>query len=224
MLSFYFNAFVNLFIIIDPIVVIPVFLALTQSETPQQRNQTALKACIISAIVLVSFGFLGKQLLDTMGITDAAFRIAGGLLLMLAAIEMVVAKHTGMTSTTSEEDKEARYKTDVSVFPLAIPLIAGPGAMTLLLLLMQEVEHSFILQTGVIATALVVIVITYVILLAAKQLGKVLGVTGTNVISRVFGIILAALAAQFILTGVREGLKLDQLLSFGAGFGLPSIG
>lgn len=224
MLSFYFNAFMNLFIIIDPILVIPVFLGLTQSETPQHRNKTALKACVISAVVLVAFGFLGKQLLDTMGITDAAFRIAGGLLLMLAAIEMVVAKHSGMTSTTSEEDKEARYKADVSVFPLAIPLIAGPGAMTLLLLLMQEVEHSFILQVGVILTALLVIAITYGILLAAKLLSKLLGVTGINVISRVFGIILAALAAQFILTGVREGLSLHKVLSFLPHFGLISIG
>ena len=213
MLSFYFNAFINLFIIIDPIILIPLFLGLTQSETPQQRNQTALKACMISAVVLVAFGFLGKQLLDVMGITDAAFRIAGGLLLMLAAIEMVVAKHSGMTSTTSEEDKEARYKADVSVFPLAIPLIAGPGAMTLLLLLMQEVEHSFMAQVGVILTALAVILISYAILMSAKQLSKVLGVTGTNVISRVFGIILAALAAQFILTGVREGLDLGKILS-----------
>lgn len=224
MLSFYFNAFVNLFIIIDPIVLIPVFLGLTQSETPQQRSQTALKACVISAIVLVAFGFLGKQLLDVMGITDAAFRIAGGLLLMLAAIEMVVAKHSGMTSTTSEEDKEARYKTDVSVFPLAIPLIAGPGAMTLLLLLMQEVEHSFMAQIGVILTALAVILISYAILMSAKQLSKILGVTGTNVISRVFGIILAALAAQFILTGVREGLDLGKIVTSYSNLLSPAIG
>ena len=208
MLSFYFTAFTKLFIIIDPIIVVPVFLGLTQNETSSQRNQTALKACVISAIVLVAFGFLGQTLLETMDITNAAFRIAGGLLLLLASIEMVVAKHSGMTSTTSEEDKEARQKADVSVFPLAIPLIAGPGAMTFILLLMQEVEHSYIHQAGVILIALLVILITYIILIIAKQLAKILGVTGINVISRVFGIILAALAAQFILTGIQEGLHL----------------
>ncbi len=208
MLSFYFTAFTKLFIIIDPIIVVPVFLGLTQNETSSQRNQTALKACVISAIVLVAFGFLGQTLLETMEITNAAFRIAGGLLLLLASIEMVVAKHSGMTSTTSEEDKEARQKADVSVFPLAIPLIAGPGAMTFILLLMQEVEHSYIHQAGVILIALLVILITYIILIIAKQLAKILGVTGINVISRVFGIILAALAAQFILTGIQEGLHL----------------
>ena len=147
MISFNFTAFTKLFIIIDPIIVVPVFLGLTQNETSSQRNQTALKACVISAIVLVAFGFLGQTLLETMEITNAAFRIAGGLLLLLASIEMVVAKHSGMTSTTSEEDKEARQKADVSVFPLAIPLIAGPGAMTFILLLMQEVEHSYIHQS-----------------------------------------------------------------------------
>ena len=151
---------------------------------------------------------IGDKLLDAINITEPAFRIAGGFLLLLAAIEMVVAKNTGFRSPTGDETKEAIERDDISVFPLAIPLIAGPGAITSTVVLMRQAEAmSYLAQAGVVALAILVIYITYLALKQGDLIMKLLGVTGTNVLTRVFGIILAALAVENILTGLTIFIK-----------------
>ena len=179
-------------------------MSLTQRMTTSDRNKTAYKACWISAILLLLFAFGGEILLKLMGISEAAFQIAGGFLLMIAAVEMVVAKHTGMTSTTAPEEREATFSNDITVFPLAIPLISGPGALATVVLVMQEGEGSFLHQFIIVGIVLFVIGITFLFLRAATFFQKILGITGSNVITRVFGIILTALAAQFMITGIKR--------------------
>jgi multiple antibiotic resistance protein len=204
MLHTYLNAFVTLFVIIDPVALVPIFMGLTQRMTAPERNKSASKACWISAILLVVFAVGGEKLLNLMGISEAAFQIAGGFLLMIASVEMVVAHHTGLTSTTPPEQKEASFSRDITVFPLAIPLISGPGALTTVILFMQEAENSLFDQCVLVGIVLIVIGITFGFLRVAPHIQKLLGVTGSNVVTRVFGIILTALATQFIITGVKS--------------------
>ena len=209
MIQFIIEVFVNLFVIIDPIAVVPMFVLLTHHDTPLQKQKTALKACLIGAGILTVFGVVGDGFLTILGISGPAFQIAGGILLMLVAIDMVVAKHSGISSTTMDEEREAIRRSDVSVFPLAIPLIAGPGAMTSIILQMRSVEDDIIKQGAVIATMLTVLIVTYAFLRWASFVTRLLGVTGTNVITRVFGIIIAALAVQFIVDGIKTGFALS---------------
>lgn len=204
MLDSSLNAFVTLFVIIDPVALVPLFMGLTHRLTTCERHKVAYKACWISLILLLLFAFGGEWLLTLMGISDAAFQIAGGFLLMIASVEMVVGHHTGMTSTTPHEEKEASSGRDITVFPLAIPLISGPGALTTVILFTKEAENS-VLQQGILVGIIAVVVgITFVFLRAAPHVQKLLGVTGSNVVTRVFGIILTALATQFIITGVKS--------------------
>lgn len=206
--EFLWQTFVTLLVVIDPFAVVPVFISLTRNDSTALKKKTAKKACLIGACLLVSFAFLGDKLLDAMNITEPAFRIAGGFLLLLAAIEMVVAKNTGFRSPTGDETKEAIERDDISVFPLAIPLIAGPGAITSTVVLMRHAETmSYLAQAGVVALAILVIYITYLALKQGDLIMRLLGVTGTNVLTRVFGIILAALAVENILTGLTIFIK-----------------
>lgn len=207
--EFLWQAFVTLLVVIDPFAVIPAFIGLTRNDTPANKRKTATKSCVIASIILVSFAIGGDKLLDVMSISEPAFRIAGGFLLLLAAIDMVVAKsHSGLVATTTDEEEEALHREDVSVFPLAIPLLAGPGALTSVVVLTRQAEGlSAIAPFYVISLALVVIAITYVCLLGSEFLMKILGITGTNVLTRVFGIILAALAVQSIINGLTIVLK-----------------
>lgn len=208
MQGFLWQAFVTLFVIIDPIAVLPMFIALTRNESIVHKRRTALKASVIATILLLTFAFIGDKLLDAMGISEPAFRIAGGFLLLLAAIEMVIAKTSGIRSTTGDEAAEAAHRDDISVFPLAIPLIAGPGGMTSIVVLMRQAEGiNFLAELGVIIILIVVLLITYLSLLLSDRIVKILGVTGTNVLTRVFGIILAALAIQNIITGITSVVK-----------------
>ena len=198
------QVFWSLFIIIDPVAVVPMFLLLTKGDTPEHKKHVALRATFIASGILFVFAILGDGLLKVLSISEPAFRIAGGLLLLFAAIDMVVVKDSGIRSTTQDENKEAVKKPDISVFPLAIPLIAGPGAMTALVMHMRAEESAGFLMQGLILVILFfVLLINYICLRCADGLAKILGVTGTNVITRVFGIILAAMAIQFILNGIK---------------------
>jgi multiple antibiotic resistance protein len=195
-------------VIIDPFAVVPMFVALTRNETIASKRRTALKSTVIATILLLSFAFAGDKLLDAMSISEPAFRIAGGFLLLLAAIEMVVARASGIRSTTGDEAEEAAHRDDISVFPLAIPLIAGPGALTSVVVLMRQAEAmSLKASLGVVVILMGVLLITYGSLLIGDRLMKLLGVTGTNVLTRVFGIILAALAIQNIINGITMVIK-----------------
>lgn len=202
--DFLWQAFITLLVVIDPFLVVPMFVGLTRNDTLAKKRKTAFKACGLATIILLSFAFAGDKLLDIMSISEPAFRIAGGFLLLLTAIDMVMANsHSGLVSTTSDENEESATREDVSVFPLAIPMIAGPGALTSLVVLMRQAESMpYYMTPGVVIILLIVLIITYISLLLGDQLMRVLGVTGTNVLTRVFGIILAALAVQSIINGI----------------------
>ncbi len=196
------TAFVTLFVVIDPLGIAPIFASITPKDTAPQRRRIAIKGVTIAAVILFAFALGGQALLTAMGIGLPAFQIAGGLLLLLLSIDMVMVRHSGLRETTPGEAEEGIQRSDVSVFPLAIPLIAGPGALTSIVLLMGEAQGELTAQGVVLAVMLAVLAITLVCLLATARLMRVLGQTGINVVTRVFGIIMAALSVQFILDGL----------------------
>jgi multiple antibiotic resistance protein len=202
------HAFVTLLVVIDPIGLGPMFAAMTAGQEAVERRRTALLGVAVAAGVLVLFAVAGQWLLSALGVSLAAFRIAGGVLLFLVAIDMLFAKHSGISWTTPQEAREASVRRDVAVFPLAIPLIAGPGAIASTLLLMTRAEGSMEMQVMVVAVLLGVLLLVLIALLAAARLLKLLGVTGTNVVTRVLGMLLAALAVQFIIDGLRQAFAL----------------
>ncbi len=196
-----FSAFVTLLIVVDPIGNAPIFTALTHNMTPAYRRRMAIRGVTIAAAILVVFQLVGDWLLEALGIGISAFRIAGGILLFLLAIDMVFARQSGLRSTTVQEQQEAEHKRDVSVFPLAFPLIAGPGALTTVLL-MNSPRPKFSIFVGLLAALLLVLGLALISLLCADRIMRLLGETGANVITRLMGLILAALAAQYVLDGV----------------------
>jgi multiple antibiotic resistance protein len=201
--GFLWQAFVTLLVIIDPFAIVPIYMGLTKHENAVTRRSIARKACFIGFILLLSFAFLGEGLLTVLNISEPAFQIAGGFLLLLAAIEMVMAKHMGFRASSAQEEGITAHGQDVAVYPLAIPLLAGPGAFTSMVILMGKAkEISFRAEISVVLLAVTVLMITYTSLRLSELIMKILGNTGTNVLTRVFGIILAGLAFQNIITGV----------------------
>ena len=196
------NSFVVFFVVIDPIGLAAIFAALTSGYATHQRRRAALRGVVLSTVILVFFFFAGDWFLRAMGIEVAAFRMAGGLLLLLLSIDMVFARQSGLRSTTSGEVAEAEVREDISVFPLAFPLIAGPGALTTVLLMTAQ-PGGVAVSSLMLGIILLVLAITWVMLLFAEQLYRVLGETGTNMVSRVLGVVLAALAVQFMVDGAK---------------------
>ena len=194
--------FVVLFVVIEPITLVPLFGALTRGGEPAYRRKLALKSIVLSAIIFWVFALAGQSLLETLGINVASFKIAGGLLLFLIAVDMVFARQSGLRSTTVREQDEARYREDISVFPLAFPLIAGPGALATLLLLLVELQDNWIEFLGLMAMAMLVLAIALVMMLLTSPIIRVMGETGANVGSRLTGVILVALAVQYVVDGV----------------------
>jgi multiple antibiotic resistance protein len=197
-------AFTTLFATIGPLDVAAMFAVLTAKDTARSRLHTALRSTLVATIVLLLFALLGEVILRSLGISLAALRIGGGILLLLIGIEMAFAISSGATSTTEEETQEAATRQDIAVFPLATPLIAGPGAMGAIILLMAGTDGVFLLQVAVVATLLLVLLLTLASMLLATHIYRVLGVTGMHVISRVMGVLLSALAVQFILDGIEQ--------------------
>jgi multiple antibiotic resistance protein len=193
---------VTLLVTIDPLGTAPMFAALTASHPPAERQRIALRAVAIAAVVLLGFALCGELVLAALGVELAAFRIAGGVLLLLLSIDMLMVRHSGLRTTTASEEQESGRRADVSVFPLAIPLVAGPGAMTSVVLLMSAAGDELARSAVVLGELLAVLLLTLVCFLAAGRLMKVLGITGVNVVTRVAGILLAALAVQFVIDGV----------------------
>ena len=197
-------ALATFFATIGPFDVAAVFAALTLTHTAKQKRSFAIRGTLIGAVILVLFAFVGEILLSNLGISLAALRIAGGILLLLMGIEMVFARTSGGTSTTAEEEHEALEKPDISVFPVATPLIAGPGAMGAAILLMANQEGDPAGQAIIIACLLVVLLATYCSLRLAGKIQLLLGLTGMHVITRVMGVTLSALAVQFMIDGVLQ--------------------
>lgn len=196
-------AFTTFFATIGPVDVAALFAALTPRASAAERRAMALKAIVIATIILLLFAFFGGAVLERMGITLAAMRVAGGILLFLIAIDMVFARPSGGVTTTEDETREARTKPDISVFPLATPLIAGPGTMGAVVLLSAEAGGDLKMLGVVIGALLAVLGLCFALLLVSSQVQRILGVTGLNVLSRVVGVLLAALAVQFVFDGLK---------------------
>ncbi len=196
--------FVTLFVMIDPIGVAALFMGIAAHIAPAERRAMAVRGVIIATVVLVGFAIIGDLLLRGLGISLGAFQIAGGVLFFMISIDMVFARHTGLRSITQSEDEEAVHKADISVFPFAIPLIAGPGAMTTVVLLMRQAEGAIALQASVVGVLFAVLALTLLATLISGRVMKILGQTGVNVISRVLGLILAALAVQIMIDGLMK--------------------
>ena len=197
-----FKFFVVFFVVVEPISLIPLFAGLTEGSGPAYQKNMAGKATAIALGICVLFAVAGAKFLQVMGIELSSFRIAGGTLLFLISLEMVFARTSGTRSTTPERE-EAKTREDISVFPLAFPFIAGPGALATILLTAGEVWGKPTLFAGFLAVVALVILICWGLMLAAPRLMHVLGVTGANVMSRLSGVVLAALAVQFIVDGIR---------------------
>jgi len=194
--------FVVFFVVVEPISLIPLFAGLTAGASKRYKTKMAGKAAFIALIICVLFALAGARFLDIMGISLSSFRIAGGTLLFLIALEMVFARTSGTKSTTPEKE-EAKTREDISVFPLAFPFIAGPGALATILLTAGEVWGQPLLFACFLSVVALVMIVCWILMLATPRLMRVLGVTGANVMSRLSGVILAALAVQFIIDGIR---------------------
>ena len=194
--------FVVFFVVVDPISLIPLFAGLSQGASNRYKKKMAGKSTVIALGICMLFALVGARFLDIMGISLSSFRIAGGTLLFLIALDMVFARTSGTRSTTSEQE-ETKKREDISVFPLAFPFIAGPGALATILLTAGEVGAKPLLFAGFLCVVALVHIICWVLMLATPRLMKVIGVTGANVVSRLSGVVLAALAVQFIIDGLR---------------------
>jgi multiple antibiotic resistance protein len=197
-------SFTTFFATVGPLDVAAMFAAMTPRASARVKRAMAVRGTLIATIVLVTFALIGDLVLASLGISLEALRIAGGILLLLIGIDMVFARTSGGTSTTDDEAKEARTKQDISVFPLATPLIAGPGAMGAAILLMADAEGDLKLQGIVLGSLLALMLLTLILLLLAGKVQRLLGVTAMHVISRVFGVLLSALAVQFVIDGIRQ--------------------
>jgi multiple antibiotic resistance protein len=194
--------FVVFLVVVEPVSLLPLFVGLTEGIEESQRRLMARRAVVISALILTVFALVGGPFLKVMNISLESFRIFGGLLLFLIALEMVFARSPG-TRTSSKEQQESEEREDISVFPLAFPFIAGPGALATILLAFGGAEKSPTLFVGLLVVVFIVLAITLGILYLASPVLRLLGVTGTNVISRLFGVLLGALAVQFVIDGIR---------------------
>ncbi|MEA3104430.1 MarC family protein [Caballeronia mineralivorans] len=197
-----FKFFVVFFVVVEPISLIPLFAGLTEGATASYQKMMAGKATAIALGICVLFAIAGAKFLEVMGISLSSFRIAGGTLLFLISLDMVFARPSGTRSTVPERE-ETLKREDISVFPLAFPFMAGPGALATILLTAGEIRGKPVLFAGFLGVVILVMIICWCMMLAAPRLMNVLGVTGANVMSRLSGVVLAALAVQFMIDGIR---------------------
>ncbi len=198
--GFLITSFVTLFVVVDPIGLTPVFIALTQGTSSQHRRRVALRACTVATGILLLFTFFGEALLGAVGISMAAFKIAGGILLFLTALDMLFERRTKRREDKAGHDDETP---DPSVFPVAIPLIAGPGAIASMILLGGQTQDAAGLA-AIIGVMLGVILIVLALFMTASVIERLLGRTGITVVTRLLGMLLAALSVQFVLDGIRD--------------------
>jgi multiple antibiotic resistance protein len=195
--------FTSVLFIVDPIAIIPTYLVITQNETSAQRARTARRACVAAAVLLIGFGLFGQLIFKLFGITMPAFRIAGGLILWLVAMDMLRGQRT--TQETSAEIVEGRTKEDVALTPLAMPMLAGPGAISTVMVLAGQARtpsRALVVYVAVALTAF----ICWLTLRLSAQVMKRMGQTGIRVMTRIMGLLLAAIAVQFVITGVKDAL------------------
>lgn len=202
--SFFLIAFPAIFTIVNPLGAVGPFLGMTMRDTEQKRHSTALRACTLATAVLCVCGIVGSFIFEFFGITLPALKIAGGCLLFLVGFDMVNARTSG-AKTTEEEREEGALKEDIAIFPLGIPLLSGPGSMVTVFILIERAK-TVMDHLAVYLSIVLTMFISLIMLRQASRLARLLGATGINVMSRIMGLILAAIAVQFILAGVTEAL------------------
>ena len=212
-MTFTISAFVTFFTIIDPVGLAPVVIGLTAHLSDVQRNNIITRAVVISAIIIAFFAIVGRFLLDRLGISLYAFNMAGGILLLLVAVDMLFGRPSGTRETKAEEE-EARTREDVSVFPLAIPLIAGPGTIATTILYVNLANTgSYLLNYLSVAAAIVTALLAaWIVMRSSLWIIHRVGRTGILVLSRILGILLAALAIQFVLNGILQFLLVSKIV------------
>jgi multiple antibiotic resistance protein len=200
LVGFALSTLAALFVVVDPIGCVPLFVAITDGDAPEHKRRTAFRASLLSGVILALFAVTGTLVFRLLGVSEGAFRIAGGVLLFLLAVDMLRAQRSRQR-TTPEEEAEGATKPEVSVFPLAIPALAGPGAISTVMVLVSR-AHSALQFAIVLCSIALTLLATYWILRAALAVAKRLGQTGMNVLERVMGLVLATVAAQFVVDGV----------------------
>ncbi|MEM1133926.1 MAG: MarC family protein [Pseudomonadota bacterium] len=202
MVELFISAFATFFVVIDPPGCAPIYASMTGGASAKARRDMAVRAIVISAAILSIFAIFGDNLLGALGITLDSFRIAGGIMLFIIALEMVFEKRTQRREDRAQQVADDDEVEDVSVFPMAMPMIAGPGSIATIMLLFNE--YSSLEQHLVIGGALLtVLLLTLIALIAAGPLLKLMGQRLETVITRLLGVILAALAAQFVIDGLK---------------------
>jgi multiple antibiotic resistance protein len=204
-------AFSTIFFVVDPIGLVPIFISMTQADPPEKRVSIARRASIAAGLILLVFAIFGKIIFSAFGITLAAFRIAGGALLWFIAMDMVRARTTRV-KTTPEEEQEGIEKEDVALIPLALPMLAGPGSISTVMVLMGQAK-SWLYFIPVFISILITSVVTYFMLRGAQYLLKYLRQTGMKIIIRIMGMILAAIAVQFIINGIYDAIRMFSLVN-----------
>ena len=197
--------FVVLFVVVDPPSMAPLFATMTEGGSSGYRQRMAVKSSVIAFAIFVAFALGGSWFIGIMGISIDAFRIGGGLMLFLIALDMVFAREE---KTTPAEKAETRRRADISVFPLAFPLISGPGSIATVLLTFGAARPDPLVYAGLVVVIAAVVGLSLLVMLAAPLVMRVLGVTGANVVSRLAGVVLAALAVQFVIDGLKGAFRL----------------
>jgi multiple antibiotic resistance protein len=205
-LTFGLTAFTSLFAIVDPFAALPVYIALTSRESIEHRRRTSLRASVTTLSVLLVFALSGQVLFQFFGISIGAFKIAGGVLLFAVAFDMMSAQ-VSSTKSTPEENADASSRDDVGLMPVGIPLLSGPGAIASSMVLSAR-AHSMADKAALLVAICAVALVTWAVLRSASRIAQVLGLTGMNIIARVMGLILAAVAAQFIIDGLIASLPI----------------
>jgi multiple antibiotic resistance protein len=202
LLEFLKTAFVTLLVTLDPPGLAPVFIGLTLGMTRAAQREVALRATIIAFGILAAFAFGGGAVMDLLGISIPAFRIAGGLLLFYIAFDMIFELRAPSKQTLASDAVTIDRIRNVAAFPLAIPLLSGPGSITATMLLAGRAGSDWLALTGLMAIVALVMLLCYVTFLLSERVSKLLGVTGNVVLTRLLGVVLAALAVQFVINGV----------------------
>ena len=206
--SFCLVSFSAVFFAVDPFAAVPMFLAMTERDAPAKRRHMALRASITACAVLMAFALAGAFIFKALSITMAAFKIAGGLLLLIMSVDMLRTRPSPARITPGEVD-EGTQKEDIAIVPLAIPLLAGPGSIATVVVLMGKVRPGSPWKViPILLSILVTAALSYLVLRGASRVARVLGRTGLSIISRIAGLLLAAIAVQFILDGLGEGIPL----------------
>lgn len=195
------------FFVVDPIGVVPIFIAITAGDSDVKRQRTALRACIVAGGLLMFFAVFGGLIFQVFGVSLAAFRVAGGILLLITSLDMLRARPSE-TRTTRTEEQEGVAKEDVALVPLAMPLLAGPGAIASAMVLMSKGGESLLMGVPVLAAITLTFVAAYFILRASHLVQRMLKQSGVAILERVMGLILAAIAVQFMADGAKDLLGL----------------